>query len=356
MIGGCLAPLIVDTTANAHGDTPIGYTRNYRSEITDPGAPGLAWRILGFDRELALTNNTGTTVTVLGYQGEPYVRFVPGDGVYENSASPTTYLNRHRYGDAEIPIGVSASSEATWQRVADSNCHSWMDHRIHLMTRDDPSEVQIAPEQRHLIHTFEIPIVLENPLDTVTVAAIGQLSWLPDVAWWPPVLIMAAVFAAFVIVVAIATHPMGGRWIPLARTTIVLVLIVADAVVFWKIDELASASTAVDERVPQAVLSAVVLAGVVALCVKAWHGRPGGFVALMAASVILLWMFASGSASELSAPQFESLFPAWIRRWTIAATYVLAIPVFLAAAIAGRWYARQQPSRAPHDVVGHGRA
>ncbi|MEZ5229045.1 MAG: hypothetical protein R2710_20980 [Acidimicrobiales bacterium] len=39
--------------------------------------------------------------------------------------------------------------------------------------------------------------------------------------------------------------------------------------------------------------------------------------------------------------------PEWLRRWTIAASYTVVAPAFIAAALAGRWYSRTRPDAAP---------
>src|ERR1700704_2560297 len=53
-----------------------GSNYNYRSNITNiaPNVPGLSLEALEFADRLALRNHTGKTVTIYGYQGEPYAR------------------------------------------------------------------------------------------------------------------------------------------------------------------------------------------------------------------------------------------------------------------------------------------
>jgi hypothetical protein len=77
-----------------------GSSYNYRSNITaiTPDVPGLRLEVLEFADRLALTNHTGKTVTVYGYQEEPYAR--AGKGAVagqlfwtpESSKAPTAVI------------------------------------------------------------------------------------------------------------------------------------------------------------------------------------------------------------------------------------------------------------------------
>ena len=58
--------------------------------------------ILEGDDRLALTNSTGEPLVVLGYEGEPYLRF-DAKGVHENVRSPAATLNDDRYARLELP-------------------------------------------------------------------------------------------------------------------------------------------------------------------------------------------------------------------------------------------------------------
>jgi len=88
-----------------------------------------------------------------------------------------------------------------------------------------------------------------------------------------------------------------------------------------------------------AVIGLAALAVVGALTTLAWGARPSGFWALSVAALMLMLFCGSETSAELSAPQFATTLPEWVRRWTIAAscTVVAATPV--AAFLAGRWYA-----------------
>jgi hypothetical protein len=81
--GAALLALLAAAPAVAHQGNP-----NYRSVINAvrPAEPGLKLQVLNFDDRLQLDNPTGKTVTVQGYQREPYLR-VRADGTVEVDSS-----------------------------------------------------------------------------------------------------------------------------------------------------------------------------------------------------------------------------------------------------------------------------
>ena len=334
--------------AAAHGGGRNTGPTNYSSQITDPGLEGLDWSILGGDAYVELTNNTGDQVIILGYQGEPYLRFAPGMGVFENASSPAAYLNQDRYGDVEMPPGVAADSPPKWRKVTDTNQFAWYDHRAHWMARTDPPEVADDPASSHLISDWTIPVRVgtTNPND-VTVS--GQLRWLPDAAWWPPIVALTLVFVTAVAAVAIATRPRERTWRPLARTTTGIIIIVAAANIIRTVDELIAGSLSWTQMVVVIISTAVSLLAILGLCSRGWLGHPGGFAAIAGAAMLMMLMFGGEAGGQLSAPVFETILPEWIRRWTIAASYTVVAPAFLTAIVAGTWYARLTPHTPTSD-------
>jgi len=85
--------------AEAHTVTGVSPT-NYRSQVLDlaPKLAGVTVRLLDLGNRVELVN-TGADVSVLGYQGEPYLRVGPA-GVFENTRSPAVYLNRTSAGQS----------------------------------------------------------------------------------------------------------------------------------------------------------------------------------------------------------------------------------------------------------------
>jgi hypothetical protein len=79
---GCLAFLLLTVVpaapASAH-DMSLPDAGHYRSTVTSitPAVQGLKVELTTGGETVMLTNHTGTTVTVLGYEGEDYLRLTP---------------------------------------------------------------------------------------------------------------------------------------------------------------------------------------------------------------------------------------------------------------------------------------
>ena len=200
--------------AAAHGGGGDDAT-NYLTVVLDAGDPGLDWEVLGGDALLRLTNRTAREVIVLGYEDEPYLRFTPDEGVFENVRSPATYLNDDRYADVDPPDEADPAARPEWRRVATGSRHAWHDHRAHWMSPVRPPLVDANPDVEQVILSWSLPLVIGGS-DGRQVAASGELRWVPPVEWWPPVLVPALVFVAVVLAVAARLRPRGTEWRALA--------------------------------------------------------------------------------------------------------------------------------------------
>jgi len=137
--------------ARAHGGTrSTGYVSTFAN--LDPNVLGVLVNVIGSRELLRVSNYSGETLVVLGYQREPYLRFTRS-GVYENSASPTAYLNASR----TVPQSVAGNAEPRWKQVARSPSYTWHDHRIVWTGSQPPPAVQESPDETHLIFNWRIP-------------------------------------------------------------------------------------------------------------------------------------------------------------------------------------------------------
>jgi len=150
---------------------PPGPT-NYLSEVTeiDPATPGIDVEIIGGDSFVSLTVAPGVTVNVVGYAGEPYLRFLSDGTVEENQWSPSKYLNKDRYADSDLPEGADADATPEWIVVADDGSFAWHDHRTHWMN-------DMAPPGRGPGDTVAegvIPLLVDGIEVDVTVVSVWQ--------------------------------------------------------------------------------------------------------------------------------------------------------------------------------------
>ncbi len=167
------------TTARESGN-PIddqGSNFDYRSNITSvtPSVPGLSLEVLEFADRLLLTNHTGKTITIYGYQGEPYARVLANGTAEQNTRSPATYLNTSFYGNVTVPASASPSAAPHWVVVDRTGQFEWHDHRIHWMSPLTPPQVK-DKSRRTLIFDWQVPI----RVGTQAGAVDGQLFWTPE--------------------------------------------------------------------------------------------------------------------------------------------------------------------------------
>jgi hypothetical protein len=154
-------------------------SKNYQTKLDAirPAVHGLDAKTAGGDRYLIVTNDTGKTVSVLGYDDEPYLRFLPSGEVDVNANSPAKYLNGIRFGTPDnvtIPVSALAATRPKWQKVADGGSYRWFDHRIHWMQKKPPPVVK-DKGKRTKIFDWKVPARVGGA--PVTLA--GTLTWVP---------------------------------------------------------------------------------------------------------------------------------------------------------------------------------
>ncbi|MEU6073428.1 hypothetical protein [Micromonospora sp. NPDC047074] len=183
LAGALAATVAVAGPAAAHGaDAPDG--TDYRTEVSavTPGLPGVTVRVVEAGARLELTNTGDRPVEVIGYSGEPYLRIGP-DGVYENTRSPATYLNRTIAGDTRLPAEVDPAAAPDWRRVDGSTTARWHDQRALWRESAPPPQVRAAPDREHRVRDWAVPL----RAGTETGEIRGTLDWVPPpdaYVWW----------------------------------------------------------------------------------------------------------------------------------------------------------------------------
>jgi hypothetical protein len=180
-----LAAILAPSVA-AHGD---GGARGFRSVVTavSPPTDGLSVEVLDFDDRLRLRREGDLEIVILGYEGEPYLRF-DEDGVWRNTRSPATYLNDDRFGAVEVPAKASPKAPPEWVEVARKEEYEWHDHRIHWMSKALPPKVAEAKGEPHHVFDWRVP----GTLDGKRFAIAGSLDYEPPPSGSPTLLVGAA--------------------------------------------------------------------------------------------------------------------------------------------------------------------
>jgi hypothetical protein len=164
-----------------------GSSPNYRSLITSvsPSVPGVSLQVLQFSDRLQLRNHSARTVTIEGYEGEPYARVRANGTVEVNRRSPAYYLNESFYGNVTVPASASSKAPPQWTVVDRTGQFEWHDHRIHWMSPTLPPQVK-DKGKRTLIFNWHVPIVVGAGRGAVA----GQLFWTPESSNAPVALIV----------------------------------------------------------------------------------------------------------------------------------------------------------------------
>jgi len=188
--------LLAAEPAGAHGVSGI-QPSNFTTIITSisPAVRGLRMRVDDLGNKLELDNGTGTDITVLGYQGEPYLRVGPA-GVYENLRSPAVYLNRTRTGNVKVPSSANPALPPEWRRVEGGTRARWHDHRAHWLAASYPPEVSAHPSSRHLVQRWTLQLVRDGTPITVR----GVVEWIPGPspwAWLATTVVLGSLVIAF---------------------------------------------------------------------------------------------------------------------------------------------------------------
>lgn len=168
----CGAMLVVGAAPPACAHANPG---NYVSVITNvqPTVVGLEVSVESDGSFLTLTNRTGRTLFVAGYEDEAFLK-ITADGTWENTRSPTARLNA---GD---PVRDSASGSKTlaapvWKQIATTNTYRYHDHRIGWTGKGRPSVVVNDVNAQHLIATWTIDVQIDRTEITIN----GTVTWVP---------------------------------------------------------------------------------------------------------------------------------------------------------------------------------
>jgi hypothetical protein len=188
---GVATALLLAQAAAAHQGNP-----NYRSilDSVTPPAKGLTLHVLNYDDRFELTNHTGRTVTVQGYDGEPYARVLADGTVELNKRSPAYYLNDDRYADVKVPASADPKAPPQWSVVDKTASVQWHDHRMHWMSKSMPPQVK-DKSKRTKVFDYAIPLAVGSQAGNIR----GTLFWQPTSGGGAPVGAIAGLVALVVV-------------------------------------------------------------------------------------------------------------------------------------------------------------
>jgi hypothetical protein len=177
VVAASLALAAAAPAASAHQGNP-----NFRSYVdgVTPRVPGLSLQVLNFDDRLELTNRTGRTVVVQGYNDDPYIRILADGTVQVNRRSPAAYLNEDRTGAAPVPASADPKAAPLWRTVDRTGRFDWHDHRIHWMAKGLPPQVK-DKGRKTKIWPWSVPVTVGGQAGAIH----GTLFWQPRASGVP---------------------------------------------------------------------------------------------------------------------------------------------------------------------------
>jgi len=322
--------LLAAAPAGAHGVAGI-QPSNFTTLITrvDPPVRGLAVRVDDLGNKLEVDNHTGVDVTVLGYQGEPYLRVGPR-GVYENLRSPAVYLNRTRTGNVAVPKSANPALAPEWRRVEGGTRARWHDHRAHWLAPSYPPEVQANPGSRHVVQRFTIALVR----DGAPIAVHGVVEWIPGPSPWPW-LAATVILGLLVVGVALTRLARGGVVVALLA---VLAAEVAYIVGIW-------GGTTVSGATKLAAVAYVLGGMAVGVLALAWVVRRGVTAAAPLLLLAGLFLALAGGLANITT-LFRSQLPTSLPHWWARLEVALVLGLGSGLAVVGALRLRASPARA----------
>lgn len=218
------AALLVGLLAGPAGADPAGPS-DFRSHVTAvvPGAPGVTAKIRGGDTYLQVIVAKGHRAVVQGYQGEPYVRYLPDGTVQRNQRSEATYINNNRKGTGTIPPEAQdPKATPVWVTVASGGSYAWHDHRVHWMGEVSPP-VPRGSAVPGAYAPWKVPMTVDGKAVEVQGTLLYEKSMSP-LPWVAAGLVAAALLAWF------------GRRHPVRASAGALLVVAASATVVGRSD------------------------------------------------------------------------------------------------------------------------
>jgi len=309
--GGAAAALVLvpASPASAHSVGPTD-VRTAIASITPPTRK-LEVSIDRAGQLVSLHVLPGSTATVEGYEGEPYLRVAADGSVEENLRSPATYLNETRLGTTPVPASADAKADPVWRRVGGDGAYRWHDHRTHWMAAGVPPRPV----------DWTIPIVVDG--QRVVVAGRYDAVPAPSALPWLALLLVTAALTALV----------GWRH---PRFTALAVLVAGLVCLPVSLALLRVPGAGLNEWVGLGLCAIGVAAPATALVRR--HRTPSGLFVAAAGLSLAIW--AGLRTDVLGHAVLVTTLPGWLDRLSVT----LGLGVGLAAVVVGHAGALRAPA------------
>ena len=170
---GALLPAV----AQAHG--PLNPAASSYLALVKATPAGVQVHVVDGDLRLWMHVTGPRQVTVLDYQGSPYVRFTSA-GVEVNHNSAMYYLNQT---PSEIPpTTLSATTRPHWYKATSGDSYEWHDGRLHAL-----ATTLATPGARDL-GAWTIPLRINGHRAQIT--GILDRAPAPSAGWWWPIAVV----------------------------------------------------------------------------------------------------------------------------------------------------------------------
>jgi hypothetical protein len=137
-----------------------------------PATSGLQAQVLDYDDRLELTNRSGKTVVIYGYDGEPYARVLADGTVQVNMRSPGVKLNEDEGQELSVHSIPLPPGGPRWQTQDRTGRIEWHDHRIHYRAGAVAPQVHDQAKQTK-VFDWSVPL----RVGAAPGAIAGTLTW-----------------------------------------------------------------------------------------------------------------------------------------------------------------------------------
>jgi hypothetical protein len=164
-----LAGALLPSAASAHTGNP--HFDSLLSTVT-PNVKGLKVQVIGNGNYLNVTYEGSQTVTIYGYNKEPYLRLSPHGIIAVNLRSPAYYLNQDLLETVPVPKSADPKAPPVYKVVSKTGRYLFHDHRTHWMSKATPQQVKDKSKRTKVVD-WHVPL----RVGSTTGAISGTLFW-----------------------------------------------------------------------------------------------------------------------------------------------------------------------------------